>query len=172
MARDRKGPVAVGTLQQGDVAVLLGRATQREAIGVVAGQPRHEPVDEGGVADLVLGDRREGHVLLDLRRHARPLRVMVTQDQLVVGPGQQIGGQRVARFRVQNNGLCVRVEGRGRFGGRYWEHGCALMLFACPIATGDGRDARAPRQGAPCARFNSAHCSDASISWRFLAIPL
>ena len=41
------------------------------------------------MADLVLGDRAHGHVLLEERRDAGPLGVPVTDDELVVGHGEE-----------------------------------------------------------------------------------
>ena len=64
-------------------------AVEGERVGVAAELARGELVQRPGVADLVLGDRREGDVLLERRRDAGPLRVAPAEDQLVVGGGEE-----------------------------------------------------------------------------------
>ena len=86
MPGDRARPVGHETqLDERRAAVLLGRAVERERVGVGVEVARGELVQRPRVADLVLRDRREGDVLLEERRDARPLRVAPAEDQLVVG---------------------------------------------------------------------------------------
>ena len=83
-------------VEQPGVAVALDRAVVRDRVGVAAvvehlGQ---QPVQRLGVAELVLGDRADRHVLLEHRRDPRPLRVAEADDELVVGHRQQQQRQR------------------------------------------------------------------------------
>ena len=83
---DRARPVGHETqLDERRAAVLLGRAIERERVGVRVEVARGEVVEGPRMADLVLRDRGEGDVLLEERRDARPLRVAPAEDQLVVG---------------------------------------------------------------------------------------
>jgi hypothetical protein len=51
------------------------------------------------VGDLVLGDRRERQVLLDVGSPPGPLGVAVAQDQLVVGDGEDQPEARIIHGR-------------------------------------------------------------------------
>ena len=90
------------------MAVLVGLAVEREAVGILAGQRAAQLVQQPGVADLVLGERREGDVLLEHGRDAGPLRVAEADHELVVGHGQQQIGDGRAQLRIEAR----RVEGR------------------------------------------------------------
>src|SRR5207302_7876600 len=63
-------------------------AGERQAVGV-ATAGGHLRIERPGVADLLLGDAAHGDVALDIGAKARPLRVPVADDQLVVGGPQQ-----------------------------------------------------------------------------------
>ncbi len=109
---ERVAPVTVGALAQDRVPVLVLLATEREPVGVVAGDLRDERVVRGGVPDLVLRDRRERNVFLDMRREAGPLGVAVAQDQLVVGERQQHRNQWIGHEEASS---FARALARSRF---------------------------------------------------------
>jgi hypothetical protein len=88
-------------VQQPGVPVLLGRAAERDPVRVAALEVGQQPVERLGVADLVLGQRRERHVLLQHRRDPGPLRVPEPQHELVVGHGQQQVGEGLAGAFVE-----------------------------------------------------------------------
>jgi hypothetical protein len=95
VARDRPCPVGdEAELDELRRAVLLRRAVERELVG---GRPefgRGQLVERACVADLALRDRREGDVLLEERRDARPLGVPPAEDELVVGELEEEVGAR------------------------------------------------------------------------------
>ena len=90
LARDRPRPVGNDAqLDELRAAVLLGLAVERELVGGRAELLGDELVERACVPDLVLRDRREGHVLLEERRDPRPLGVPPAEDQLVVSDRQE-----------------------------------------------------------------------------------
>ncbi len=88
-ARDRVRPVEQTQLDERRAAVRLGVAVEREGVRIGVKLDRGELVKRPGVADLVLGDRRKGDVLLERRRDPGPLRVPPPEDQLVVSQAQK-----------------------------------------------------------------------------------
>ena len=96
---DSVRPVAVGPFNQGAVPVTGSGTLESQVVRIPAGRPADQPINERRVADLVLRDAGEGQILLQHRREAGPFRVAVAKDQLVIGPGQKVGGQRVMQRR-------------------------------------------------------------------------
>ena len=88
--RDRARPVRhEPQLHERRAAVLRRLAVERDRVGVAAQLARGELVERPRVPDLVLGDRREGDVLLEEGGDPRPLGVAPAEDQLVVGELEQ-----------------------------------------------------------------------------------
>ena len=90
---DAEGPVGARMVQQPAVAVAVDRAAEGGVVGILSRELRAQAVEDAGMADLVLGERAEGHVLLQHGRDARPLRVKEALDELVVGERQQQLGE-------------------------------------------------------------------------------
>ncbi len=129
---DRVRPVPVGALDDDRVAVAVrlpaegqrvhgvppgGRVRGQRPDRTVAGHLGRQPVPDHRVAHLVLRDRRERQVLLDVRRDAGPQAVTVPHDELVVAQCQQQVDARVHHrsSRPRCTGLGVRLStGRGR----------------------------------------------------------
>ena len=73
--RDGHRPVAPAVVEQAGVAVLVGLAVVGDGIGVTGRSiSREQPVQRGGVAELVLRQRAHRHVLFEERRDARSTR--------------------------------------------------------------------------------------------------
>ena len=81
---DRPLPLRQPELDELSAAVLLRLAVEGERVGGRVEVARGELVQRPRVADLVLGDGREGDVLLEERRDPGPFRVAPAEDQLVV----------------------------------------------------------------------------------------
>ena len=94
VTRQRVRPIAVAPLAKDGVSVLVGLASEGQAVRMVAGDLTDAGVERGRVPDLVLGDRRESDVLFDVRRETRPLGVAVDYDDLVVRVIESDPGQR------------------------------------------------------------------------------
>jgi len=85
VARDRPGPVSdQGQLDKRRTQVLVGIPVEGERVRVGSELLRRELVPGARMADLGLGDRREGDILFEEGRDARPLGVPPAQHQLVV----------------------------------------------------------------------------------------
>ena len=80
-------------LDDGRASERLGGATERQIVRPAIRPFADERIDGQGVGDLVLGDRREGDVLLEDGAEPRPVAVAVAEDELVVGGGQEEVGE-------------------------------------------------------------------------------
>src|SRR5207237_223250 len=89
LARERVSPVTVRPFAEHGVAILRWRAPERELVLALARHRPDEPVEQPRVRELVLGDRGERQVLLDVRRPPRPLRMAVADDELIVGEREE-----------------------------------------------------------------------------------
>src|SRR5207253_2982343 len=65
--------------------IAVRAAIERKLVGRGPEIGGGELVERLRVPDLVLRDRREGDVLLEERRYARPLRVAPAEDQFIAG---------------------------------------------------------------------------------------
>ena len=113
VTRDRPRPLEPAQLDERRGAVLLGLAVERELVGGRAELRGSELVERSRVPDLVLRDRREGDVLLEERRDARPLRVAPAEDELVVGDREEEVGA-VAHAASPAPGAMSSVPARSR----------------------------------------------------------
>ena len=79
------------------MVVPLGRPVVGDRVGVAAvgEQLGQQLVERPGVAELVLGERAHRDVLLEERGDPRPLGIGESDDELVVGHGEENEGQRV-----------------------------------------------------------------------------
>jgi hypothetical protein len=76
-------------VEQPGVPVLLRPPPEGQLVRVASAfQIRQQLVERLGVPDLVLGQRRDGHVLLEDRGDPGPLRVPEADDELVIGGRQ------------------------------------------------------------------------------------
>jgi hypothetical protein len=89
VAGDRVLPARQPQLHEPGAAVLLGCAVEGELVGGRSELARGEFIQRSCMPDLVLGDRREGDVLLQEGRDPGPLRVAPAEDQLVVSDLEQ-----------------------------------------------------------------------------------
>ena len=89
------GEVAVGLLDQQDVAELRGVAQIGQVVGRPAGplQPPGQPEPELGLADQIEGDVGQRDILLDRRGVAAPFGDPVAEDQAVVAEPERVLGQ-------------------------------------------------------------------------------
>jgi hypothetical protein len=89
MPSDRLLPGEQAQLDEPGTPVFSGCTVERELVCRRAALARDQLVERARMADLVLRDRRERHVLLQQGRDPRPLRVAPAEDQLVVSDLQQ-----------------------------------------------------------------------------------
>jgi len=84
-------------LDEGRAPVLLRLAVEGQRVAVAAEHAGRELVESPRVADLALGDRGEGDILLQERGDAGPLGITPAEDELVVGEGEDCLDQRARR---------------------------------------------------------------------------
>ena len=76
-ASDRVRPVEQAQLDERRAAIRLGLTVERERVRLGVELDRRELVERPGMADLVLGDRRERDILLERRRSCTVITIRV-----------------------------------------------------------------------------------------------
>src|SRR5438105_8288528 len=112
LPRDREPPVPVGALAQDGVSIFGGLPAERQVVLRASRDLVGQCVKQSRVRHLVLGDRAEREVLLDVRRPPGPLRMTMADHELVVGQREQEREPRVVAGHPACS-LALPTAGRG-----------------------------------------------------------